>query len=160
MKTITTMSVVAILMMAIALRGAESSDKEEIKIFWKNWNDGLKVAIVSDQTVAYTDQEVSLSLLIHNPTEKAIRVPALDRYNIRCHDGIRFDRVKGRPSDDIGWQTLDAGGTGIYSVHHTWKKPGAYDAYFATDPGWHHRGLVDDQLTTLKHTITVLKREG
>ena len=64
-------------MAGCALPGEEPPNKDEINVFWQKWNDGLRVAIVSDQTVAYTEQEVRASLLIHNPTEKAIRVPAM-----------------------------------------------------------------------------------
>ena len=101
------------------------------------------------RTVVYTDQEVRVPLLIHNTTDKAIRIAALDQFNIIWHNGIRFDRVRHHPRN-MAWQTLDAGTNRIYSVKQTWKKVGAYGAYFATDSAFYDHRILVDQLATLQ----------
>ena len=50
----------------------------------------------------------------------------------------------------MAWQTLDAGTNRIYSVKQTWKKVGAYGAYFATDSAFYDHRILVDQLATLQ----------
>lgn len=143
---------VVLVLIATAISANDSEVKRKPDRFWKRFENGLRVAIISDFTVVVPNEKITLTLILNNDTDKEIWVPAPDKTAFQFYDGQKS--ISEHPKFHGGEyrvRIVDPGATLIYSMTYVWKKPGVYDTYFESMQNF-------QSIRTLDHKITVKEK--
>ena len=123
-----------LLLAACTTLGAAPADKptaDKPDGFWREWR-GLRLGIEADMTSVQVGQKVRLTVVVNNPSEKAIGGADPNEWHLYLFDGNRFyqpQRLES-PSDGGCISRLRPGETRRRTIDCSWKASGMYKVHF------------------------------